>query len=557
MKMYNKLLTQKPIFLGILMLAFVFACSSNDDGGDNGGGDPAAPTIAISGETSAIAKAGETFSVDLTLNAPAGNKELVVYFNNGVLETITLDADDATSFTYNTRTVPADATEGQEFEYEFALADDLDRDSDRVAFTVGATIYDTVDVGGESLFSVDAPDDGLIVDGTSITLAKNRDYLITNRLIFQSGSSLTIEEGVTVYMKKQEDLAIDPLTGLKAEAGSSISIQGTATDPVVITSSGVLTGNAAPSDWKDFELNTVTDATLRYVRAEYAFTGFRVVKVEDANNTLEYLQSYKAGGDKGGLEFNNGSVNAKYLVSTNSAEHGFRLSGTYAGKLQFGIAVMSERVNLDDNPFQLRIRDKSTTIVSNFTVIGPGKDIAEVNGFRVNTPNTTGKVYNSIVAGFENGVQIDNKVRIADEDLATSLTVLAYSYIFDVTKASTDLRKVAETDPVPLHLDPFFGYLDGSDAFQNPFSNNVTGLTDAGMSAADQGSLPLYTPTLETIAGIGVNDFIPDATVTAKDNHDPSTVDDFFTSVTFVGAVENEAGDWTVGWVKNPDGTIR
>jgi hypothetical protein len=50
-------------------------------------------------------------------------------------------------------------------------------------------------------------------------------------------------------------------------------------------------------------------------------------------------------------------------------------------------------------------------------------------------------------------------------------------------------------------------------------------------------------------------DFVPDAAPSTS--FDPSTIDSFFQSVSFAGAVENAANDWTTGWVKNPDGTIR
>jgi len=128
----------KTVFFGILFSAFAIACNDEDTP------IPEMPTISISGDNTTVAK--EIFSVDLTLNAPGGNKELVVYTNGGLLETIALNST-ATSFTYNTQAVPADASEGQEYIYQFALADNANQESSRVDLTINAAIYDEVTIG--------------------------------------------------------------------------------------------------------------------------------------------------------------------------------------------------------------------------------------------------------------------------------------------------------------------------------------------------------------------------------------------------------------------------
>ena len=93
----------------------------------------------------------------------------------------------------------------------------------------------------------------------------------------------------------------------------------------------------------------------------------------------------------------------------------------------------------------------------------------------------------------------------------------------------------------------FFGTFDANgNPLTNPFFNNAL---SGGESPDDF--------VFETIPGIGVDQFVPSSTVTALENFDPSTVNPVFESATFVGAVENTANDWTVGWAKNPDGTIR
>ncbi len=533
MKTCIKFLTNKTIFLGILMLAFIVACSGDDDGGET----PAAPTISIDGETSIISKSGEAFSVTFTLNAAGGNEELVVYFNGGVLETVPLTAD-ATSFVYNTQVLPADANEGQEFEYEFALGDNAGQDSQRVNLTVSAAVYDTIDVEGASLFNVEIPTDAIVTG--EITLAANRNYYLSESLSFISGSSLTMEEGATLYMQTPVELT-DLTLSISMVAGANLSINGTATNPVVITPSSSIAGTPEPGDWNrlflDGSAGSLTGATVRYLRTEYATDGIRVDNL-DNTNTFEYIQSYKSGGE--GIYFTNGNANAKYMVATNSTEEGFRLGDEYAGKMQFGLAIMSERVLLDDDTYEVVIRDQSSAILANFTAVGPGLDDEDedVYGYRLRGTGD-GRVYNSIGADF-----FRRGVRVSDADAGGTLDgpkVFAYGYIFNLN--SQHFRDA-----------PFGGSRNMDGSINNPFFNNVTSYEEV----VDPVTMEVtYEPIYDTIAGIGTNDFIPDATVTAKENHDPNTVDAFFTSVTYVGAIENEAGDWTVGWVKNPDGTIR
>ncbi|GAA4270766.1 hypothetical protein GCM10022258_00590 [Aquimarina gracilis] len=517
------------------MLGFILACSNDDDGG--GGETPATPTISISGETAIIGKAGEIFSVDLTLNAPGGNKELVVYFGGGVLETIPLDVN-ATTFTYNTQTVPSDANEGQNFEYEFLLADNANQDSQRVTLTVSAAIYDTIEVGGETLYDVTIPTDGIVTD--EILLITGRDYHISESLSFGAGSTLTVEEGVVVYFKTPVEVT-DPTVGLTFTNGAGLSITGTSTNPVVMTPTTTLTGDPQPGDWNrlylDGSAGSLSGATIRYLRTEYGSDGIRLDGMDDSN-TVEYVQAFKAATE--GIYFTNGNVNAKYMVATNSTENGFRLGSGYAGKMQFGIAVMTERLLLDDDTYEVVIRDQSTAIIANFTAVGPGIDVEEVYAYRFRG-TSDGRIYNSIGASFNRrGVRVDGSVTVGGT--LAGPTVFAYGYIFDL-------------DSQHFRDAPFGGSRDDMDGtINNPFFNNVTSYEEV----VDPDTMEVsYNPIYDTIDGIGTNDFIPDATVTAKENHDPSTVDAFFTSVTYVGAVENEAGDWTVGWVKNPDGTIR
>ncbi len=540
MKTITKKVTYRKFFLSLAIAGIMISCSSDDDGGgDNGGGEnPNAPTLSITGDSTVFIKPGETVSVTVTLNAPGGNQQLLVYANDGILEEVALD-NDITTFTYTNQTIPEGAEEGTIFEYEFALEDDANQVSTRAAFTANVAVYDPVDIDGQSLFNIDIPENGIVPDGKNIILSADRDYYLSESLSFTNGSSLTIREGATIYVKTPVEVT-DPTLSISMVSGAGLSIIGTATNPVVITPSSSIAGTAEPGDWNrlflDGSSGSLTGVIIQYFRSEYATDGLRADNMDDTN-TFEYIQSYKSGGE--GIYFTNGNVNAKYIVATNSKAEGFRFGDSYSGNVQFGLAIMSERIDLEDDSYEVVIRDQSSAKLANFTAVGPGQDTEDEDVYAYRLRGTgNGRVYNSIAASF-----FRRGVRVSDDPAGGTLAgpkVFAYGYVFDLN--SQHFRD-----------NPFGGSREVSGTILNPFFNNVTSYeeVDDGMGGTE------FVPIYDKIAGIGTNDFIPDATVTAKENHDPSTVDAFFTSVTFVGAVENAENDWTVGWVKNPDGTIR
>lgn len=519
------------LFKCLLLATLVVSCGGDDDGPGPTEPTPDAPTLSIQGDNAIIVKTGETISVDLTLNAPGSNKELVVNRGGGLLETISLDAA-ATSFTYNTETVPADAEEGDEIEYEFILVDSEDQESSPIVFTVSTTAYDMITVGGQDLFNITITTDIIVPVGTSLKLITGRDYFLGASLLFEEGTALNIEEGVTLYIDAE---ATDPIE-IRVDSNANISVIGTASDPVVFTSSATLTGTAEPGDWDRFRLGEVQNGTFQYVRSEYATEGLRFGGVDDTN-TVDHIASFFA--DDEGIYITGGNVNIKYMVAVNSAGGSFRIGDTYSGKIQFAIGQIDQVFS--DNE-ELDVREASSPTLSNVTLIGPGSDQEDTHGARLRA-SSQGKVYNSVVTAFpRRGIRLNDDVIVTD---LNGETVFAYSFVFDVPK-----------DPYRDDTDngnPFKGTVEVDDSITNPFFNNLIGTAEV-----DDGEGGLETvDVFESIPGMGTDDFIPDATVTAKENHDPSTVDAFFTSVTFVGAVENAENDWTTGWVKNPDGTIR
>ena len=518
MKKHIRFLKYVTAFASMLVLSLFTSCGDDDDD------PPVAPTIAIDGDAAIIAKTGEAFSVTFTLNAPGGNRELAVYTNGGLLETVDLNANAAT-FTYDTQEVPAEAEEGEELLYQFSLVDLADQESPRVDLTINAARYDQITIGSESLYNVTIPQDGIVEGGTSITFSEGRSYYITGSLSFDNGSSLTIEEGVTVYMEQATDDALK--VAINLNPGTAVSVIGTSTAPVVMTSSSVLTGVPGPGDWNRFNVDGTTNATVRYLRTEYASEGLRLDDLDDTN-TIEYVQTYLSQDE--GVYITDGNVNVKYMINTRSGDNGFRLGDNYQGTLQFIINYGAQHGESD-----VEVRETAKIMAANMTLIGAGQDSEDGDDILdIESPaNNTFKIYNTIVTqATDEDIKFDGDMDITGLE---GTNVLAYSYFFN------------NNDPLKDNAVLFFGTFDAEgNLLTNPFFNNALS------GGPDRNSI-----VFEAIAGIGVDDFVPDTEQPAKEGFDPSTVNNIFISAPFVGAIRDADNDWTVGWTKNLDGSIR
>lgn len=480
------------------------------------------PTITIEGGNVLEVRRGSSITVNLNLNTEGNNRELVVYRDGGVLEVIPLTAT-ANSFTYSNQSVPATAVEGQEFAFEFAVVNTQGTSSERVGLTVVTIAYDTITIGGQTLFEVDIPEDG-IVEG-EVRFISGRNYFVGRTMSFASGASLTVQEGVKVYVGSG-----DILTDIVINNGATAQIVGTAQNPVVFTSSNTLSGTEDSGDWGVFNIRgnggNSNSGTYRYIRFEYGNArNFRLQNV-GSGTTIDHIQVFRAAGE--GIMSTDGTVNMQYLVTTDCEGGGFRLGDAYSGNIQFGISIISR--TWGDNS-EVEIRESASPTLSNFTVIGPGATAGNTSGIRLRAVSR-GKVYNSIVASFQRrGVRLNENVNVTD---LTGETVFAHSFVFDVPNEPFRDDRTGGTNP-------FRGFVDAEGAFQNPFFNNVTGF---------EGGQPVLT----SIAGIGAGSFVPSAAQASAFN--PSSLSGF-AAAPFVGAVQNAANDWTRGWVKNPDGTVR
>lgn len=498
--------TKLYIPIAALVMLLVFSCSKDSNGPryDN-------PSISLGIDDVIDAKVGTRVSVPINFNAGGGAKSVVVFRNGGFLTEINVDAN-ANQYTYETEALPGSLTEGEELEYGFLISNLDGTDSETVNLTIRAELYDKVTIGSETLYELDFPSDGIISGGTIVKMIQGRNYYLNRSVNFDVGSEVHIDEGVHVYMDAE---AAEPIEFV---INGEANIVGTSSTPVVFTSSKTLlpSGDPQAGDWGLFRMNGTgsgsDNGTVNYLRIEYAGDrAFRLVGVGSGTN-LSHIQVFKSTTE--GVMITGGDARLKYVVATDCEGGSYRLGDDYEGEMQFVIAVSSEQY-ADNDDFS--IRDQAKPILANLTLLGPGQELSNTHGIRIRG-TAEPKMYNTIVAQYpRRGVRVneddvDNNVPVTD---LNGPTVFAYSHVFDLN--SQLFREKGE--------------------------------------AFAPGATPDFHNSTDAIAGIGVADFVPDAEQSST--FDPSTLDAFFTDAPFVGAVRNDANDWTKGWVKNPDGSVR
>ena len=376
------------------------------------------------------------------------------------------------------------------------------------------------------------PDDttlkGEIPTGTTLTgnitanatLTSGSSYKLSGGLHVKAGNTLTIEPGVTIVAV--DDDAPDYIL---IEQGAKIDAQGTASNPIVMTSElkksgawggihicgrahtnageGVLSeiGNA-PYGGSDDSDNS---GTLRYIRLEY--TGFALDEEHEANGisfygvgngtTVEYVQAYKGSDD--GFEFFGGSVNVKHMVVTDCTDDSFDWTEGWNGRGQFLVAYQSGEeecdclMECDNNGNNFDATPVAHPILSNLTLVGDNS-ANNTRGIRLRA-GTQAEIYNSIITGKAKCITLETE--------QTEQALLSGTSKLQHIAMSSDL-------------------------------NSENGIYTAEMFAAATGNSTDY-----------VNALADDYVGTLSGGVTPD--DPFFTRVDYKGAV-SASDDWTSGW---------
>lgn len=214
------------------------------------------------------------------------------------------------------------------------------------------------------------------ITGT-VTLDASKVYLLTSTCVVRSGGKLIIPAGTVI--RGAADLTATPklYALITVERGGMIEVNGTSTNPVVMTSNKaagsrdrgdwgglVLCGKAVNNQGLDVQLegfnNVAVDNTLgkfggtddadnsgvvKYVRIEFAGLAFEPNKEVNSltmgsvgsKTEIEGVQC--SFGNDDGFEWFGGTVSCKKLISYKTTDDDFDSDFGYRGAVQFGIAV--------------------------------------------------------------------------------------------------------------------------------------------------------------------------------------------------------------------------
>lgn len=353
-----------------------------------------------------------------------------------------------------------------------------------------------------------------------LELKSGETYILSGGYTVKKGGVLKINKGVTIISEDDGDVDY-----ILVEQGGVLDAQGTANEPIVMTSD-----NKEAGDWGGIHIcgyapvnleggtgkSEIGDANyggtdsndnsgvLKYIRLEY--TGFAFSDEKEANGftfygvgrgtTCEYLQSYMGADD--GFEWFGGTVDGKYLVSTGSGDDSFDWTEGWSGRGQFWIAqqISGEGdclIEADNNQANNLLTPISYPTIANLTLIGNNLSTAQ-RGVRLRA-GTHVRMYNALVVGKDRAVTTETDG--TENSFLNGTSVVEYTHVstsFVHANAAVDL--VSKT---------------GNADAQNITFNGVIG----------------------SVAG----------------GKDMSVVDSYFTKAEYKGAVSS-SNNWTLGWTK-------
>jgi len=386
-------------------------------------------------------------------------------------------------------------------------------------------------------------------------------------------ASLTIEPGVTLFGNSGGDYIV-------VSRGSQIFSNGTAQAPVVMTSRADLEESRAPNtargEWGGLVVNgfapinacidgSATGGTadceksgegssglfgganadddsgsISYTRVQFA--GFRVNNEDELNGIafqgtgsgtdVNYIQVHNNADD--GVEFFGGTTNAKYIVLTGNADDSLDYTDGWTGKVQYVIVQHAtddadQAFEFDSNGDENDALPRSNPTISNFTLIGQRASSTSDLGMLLRE-GTAGNLLNGIVVDFNDaGADIDQD---ATFDQADNGNLLVRSVFFDNPDNFNDDTDIDPEDPNTSREFDETAYFTGQD-------NIVEGTTSlSGFSF-------ITDMTNNNAKGVVPSPTGPEQSVTVID---PSTIDPFFDSVSYIGAVEDANDTWYQGW---------
>ncbi len=401
-----------------------------------------------------------------------------------------------------------------------------------------------------------------------------------------------------VYVKNNAVLTIEPGTVIKGvsnskatliiERGSKIMAAGTLEKPIVFTSDKPA-GQRATGDWGGLVIcgkaktnkhddgegvgiaeggigskyggtdDNDNSGVLQYVRIEFPgiplsstanseINGLTLYSVGKAT-VMDHIQVSYSGDDS--FEWFGGNVNMKYLVALGGLDDGFDTDNGFSGRIQFGLIIQdplksdqsgSNAFESDNDADGSLLTPVTSPVFSNITALGPLTVTATLPAETKHEKalhlrrGTMTSVYNSVFAGFPQGLSIDGQkgnspTRADQNDLQIENTILTGMTVNFVEKTGT----VAVPYTTAQH----------TAWFEAAARNNAHNLTVADVIGSSL--ISLTSPDLLPAAG---SPLLSGASFTNS-----RLTDTFLTPTTFRGAFGTV--NWTSGWCNwNPQNTV-
>ena len=253
---------------------------------------------------------------------------------------------------------------------------------------------------GDDSFVLDATDFKGNINSGTVTLDADLTYKLTGGLVVNEGATLVIPAGTKI-----EAIGAATSCYIAVSRGATINVNGTSTEPVVMTSniksSGawgglVICGDAVTNVGTDATSevgglpyggadNADSSGSITYLRVEYTgskftsdkeFNGVSLFAV-GSGTTFENVSSVNGGDD--GIEFFGGAVNAKNIVSINSEDDSIDFADGFTGSIdgvyikgitKAGIEGSNNGANGDATPV-------TTCTISNVSIVDGGYGSSE------------------------------------------------------------------------------------------------------------------------------------------------------------------------------------
>jgi hypothetical protein len=420
-------------FIALFSIALIQSCDNEDP-------KPVVPSVTAP-STTADVQIGVATDVTFTYSAPGGF------------------ASSAVTATGGTAVIKTDGNPG---ETEGTIVVEYTAGTTAGAGGVTLTITDNANQtsSATALLNLTLTAQTITLEGnitTNTTLDATKRYLIKGKVYVNAPAKLTIPAGTLLMGDKDSDGT------LIINRGASIDAQGTASNPIVMTSAApkgfrnrgdwgglVILGKAYNSNSASATIEGITasagsengvygpgagsstdndnSGTLKYVRIEFA--GIALSQDNELNSltlgsvgsgtTIDHIMvSY---GNDDAYEWFGGSVNHKYLIAYSTIDDDFDTDRGYNGKVQYALVVRDPAVadfsgsrawesssnNSATAPTVGGTARHSAPKFSHVTVLGPllFRTAATINGFyraalEVNS-NSAIQIHNSIIAGFPN-----------------------------------------------------------------------------------------------------------------------------------------------------------